>query len=112
MARGHRYHQQFRADLGARVHWLRLHRPPEQRANLAAALAAFIRRVTEYPGIGVEVERVGTVSYRVRPIADPLPYIVWYAYDTAADDGVVSLLMLLHDAQDRERFDPSRFDGD
>lgn len=110
MARGHRYHVQFRADLSARVHWLRLHRPPEQRANLAAAHRTFIRRVTEYPGIGVEIERAGAVSYRVRPIADALPYNVWYAYDTADDDGVVSLLMLLHDAQDRERFDPSKFD--
>lgn len=50
------------------------------------------------------------VTYRVRPIGDPLPYLVWYSYDAADENGVVSLLMLLHEAQDRERFDPDRFE--
>ncbi|MGH2499287.1 MAG: hypothetical protein ACRDF0_04240 [Candidatus Limnocylindria bacterium] len=45
----------------------------------------------------------------MRPLGDPLPYLVWYSYDTADPNGPLSLLMLLHEAQDRERFDPSEF---
>jgi len=112
VARRVRYHEQFATDLGQRVRWLQKNRPPEQRANLAQALASFTERVAAYPGIGLEIERRGTVSYRIRPIADPLPYTVWYSFDTADDDGAVSLLMLLHYAQDRERFDPSRFEAE
>jgi hypothetical protein len=77
---------------------------------LQRALRAFVGSVRRYPGIGVEVERRGTTSYRVRPLARPLPYLVWYCYDTADATGSVSLLMLLHEAQDRERFDPEGFD--
>lgn len=110
MARRVRYHVQFAADLAERVRWLQKHRPPEQRAHLAQALATLRERVAAFPGLGLETERRGTVSYRVRPVADPLPYLVWYSYDTADEQGVVSLLMLLHQAQDRERFDPTRFE--
>ena len=110
MARRVRYHTQFAADLAQRVRWLQKNRPPEQRTNLAQALAIFKERVAAFPGLGQEVELRGTVSYRVRPLGDPLPYFVWYAYDAADESGVVSLLMLLHQAQDRERFDPSRFE--
>jgi len=111
MARRVRYHVQLAADLGESVRWLQKHRPPAQRRELAQALATFTERVAAFPGLGQEVERRGTVSYRVRPVADPLPYHVWYSYDIADDDGVVSLLMLLHQAQDRERFDPGAFEG-
>lgn len=110
MTRRLRYHAQFAADLAQRVRWLQKHRPPEQRRNLAQALAAFKERVAAFPGLGHEVERRGMVTYRVRPIGDPLPYLVWYSYDAADENGVVSLLMLLHEAQDRERFDPDRFE--
>lgn len=110
MARRVRYHVQFAADLVERLRWLQKHRPPVQRTNLAQALATFRQRVTAFPGLGQEIERRGTVSYRVRPVADPLPYYVWYSYDTADERGVIALLMLLHQSQDRERFDPSRFE--
>ncbi|HEV2249761.1 MAG TPA: type II toxin-antitoxin system RelE/ParE family toxin [Candidatus Limnocylindria bacterium] len=109
MARRVRYHAQFAADLAERVRWLQRHRPPEQRANLAHALLTFSERVATFPGLGQEVERRGAVSYRVRPI-DPLPYRIWYSYDVADEHGVISVLMLLHEAQDRQHFDPSRFD--
>lgn len=110
MTRRVRYHTQFAEDLADRVRWLQKNRPPAQRAHLAQALTTFRERVAAFPGLGLEVERRGTVSYRVRPLADPLPYYVWYSYDTADDQSVISLLMLLHQAQDRERFDPSRFE--
>lgn len=110
MARGVRYHAQFAADLAERVRWLQRYRPPEQRAHLAQALTTFRERVAALPGLGLEVERRGTMSYRVRPVADPLPYLVWYSYDSADGQGVISPLMLLHQAQDRERFDPNRFE--
>lgn len=110
MARSVRYDEQFRADLAERVRWLQRHRPPDQRRNLARAIGSFKERVAAFPGIGQEVTLRDTVSYRVRPLAEPLPYLVWYSYDTARADGSISLLMLLHESQDRERFDASRFE--
>lgn len=110
MARRVRYHAQFAEDLATRVIWLQAHRPPEQRLNLARALALFVERVIAFPGLGLEMHRRGAMSYRVRPIADPMPYYVWYSYDTASVNGVIALLMLLHESQDREDFDPSGFD--
>ncbi len=110
MARRVRYHAQFAADLAERVRWLQKNRPPEQRARLAQALTTFRERVAAFPALGLEVERRDAVSYRVRPVADPLPYYVWYSYHTADEHGTVRLLMLLHWAQDRERFDPTRFE--
>lgn len=105
-----RYHQRFVADLAARVGWLRRHRPPEQRRNLREALGRFRERVAAYPALGREIERRRGVAYCVRPIGHRLPYLVWYAYDTDDPDGPVSLLMLMHEAQDRERFDPEVFE--
>ncbi|MGH2451771.1 MAG: type II toxin-antitoxin system RelE/ParE family toxin [Candidatus Limnocylindria bacterium] len=108
MARSVRYDWQFRADLAERVRWLQRNRPPEQRKNLARAIASFKKRVAAFPGMGHEVALRGTVSYRARPLAESLPYLVWYSYDTARPDGSISLLMLLYESQDRERFDASR----
>jgi plasmid stabilization system protein ParE len=110
VARAVRYHEQFLQDLDERVRWLARHRPPEQRDNVQRELRSFITRVTAFPGVGEEVEKLGTTSYRVRLLGDPLPYLVWYSYDEDDPDGAVSLLMLLHEAQDRARFDPRRFD--
>ena len=110
MARRVRYHAQFAADLAERVRWLQKNRPPEHRTNLAQALATFKERVAAFPGLGQEIDLRGTVAYRVRPLGDPLPYYVGYSYDTDDETGVVSLLMLLHQAQDRERFDPGQFE--
>jgi plasmid stabilization system protein ParE len=110
VARGVRYHIRFAADLAKRVRWLQKDRPPEQRTSLAHALETFRERVSAFPGLGQELHARGTISYRVRPLGDPLPYWVWYAYDSADENGVVSLLMLMHHAQDRERFDPGQFE--
>lgn len=110
MARAIRYHEQFRQDLGERARWLARHRPPEQRLDLRREMRSFIKRVTGFPGLGEEVEKRGSISYRVRLLGEPLPYLVWYSYDEDDPDGAVSLLMLLHESQDRARFDPRRFD--
>jgi plasmid stabilization system protein ParE len=110
VARSIRYHRQFRQDLQDRARWLARNRPAPQLANLQQVLTAFVQRVTVFPAIGEEVEKRGTVSYRVRLLGDPLPYVVWYSFDESDPDGAVSLLMLLHEAQDRARFDPNRFD--
>ncbi|MBI2325570.1 MAG: type II toxin-antitoxin system RelE/ParE family toxin [Chloroflexi bacterium] len=110
MARAIRYHDQFRQDLDGRVRWLVRNRPPEQRVSLQRELRSFIRRVAAFPGLGEEVERRGTISYRVGLLGEPLPYLVWYSYDDGDPDGAVSLLMLLHEAQDRLRFDPRDLD--
>lgn len=110
MPRRVRYHERFRRDLAAQVRWLAEHRDPGERAALRAALRGFAGRVTTHPGVGAEVEHRGERSYRVFPIGGPLPYLVWYLYDVADAKAPVSLLMLLHEAQDRERFDPGDFD--
>jgi hypothetical protein len=60
----------------------------------------------------MEVEKRGTISYRVRLLGEPLAYVVWWSIDEGDPDGLASLLMLLHEAQDRARFDPNRFDDE
>ncbi len=109
MARTIRYHRSFVVDLAARVRSLRRHRPAAQVPNVRDTLKTFNDRVARFPGIGHEIERRATNAYCVRPAGDHLPYLVWYSYDTADPDGPVSLLMLMHEAQDRERFNPDRF---
>ena len=110
MPRRVRYHDAFRRDLGARAHWLAAHRRLEERQALRVAVGAFVRRVAMHPGLGVEVDQRGAQSYRVVPIGGRLPYLVWYGYDIVDERGPVSLLMLLHDLQDRERFDPTSYE--
>lgn len=78
--------------------------------TLQRELRSFITRVTAFPGLGEEVERRGTITYRVSLLGEPLPYLVWYSYDGGDPQGAVSLLMLLHEAQDRARFDARHFD--
>lgn len=112
MARGIRYHARFLETLESQLRWLERHRPEEQRHDLQRALIAFEERVTAFPGLAQEVRRRGPISYRVRLVEEPLPYIVYYSYDSADDDAHVRLLMLLHERQDRARFDPSHFEDD
>jgi plasmid stabilization system protein ParE len=96
--------------LAAQVKWLRRHRPPQDRIRLRDALAAFTKRVAAQPGIGHEMERDGVASYRVFRIGAGLPYLVWYVYSLADPRAPVRLVMSLHQAQDRERFDARLFD--
>lgn len=110
MARGVRSEQNFKRDVAARVRWLAERRPSEERANLRAALTVFGQRVALHPGIGAAIERRGTNADRVFTIGRHLPYLVWYTFDVEDPTGPVSLLMLLHEAQDRERFDADQFD--
>jgi plasmid stabilization system protein ParE len=105
-----RYDERFAKDLASCVRWLARNRSPEQLTNLRAALVAFTARIATHPLIGHEVERRGAHSYRVFPIGGHLPYLVWYMCDTDDDRAPVSLLMLMHESQDRERFSPEEFD--
>ena len=100
----------FRADVARQLSWLRAHRSPGERLRLRAALTSFKKRVAAHAALGYEIERDGADSYRVFHIGAGLPYLVWYVYDVADLRGAVDLLMLLHVAQDRERFDAQRFD--
>lgn len=109
MARGYRFDEQFEHDLRDRVVWLWQHRSREPVTNLRQALRAFLTHVTAFPGAAVEVDKRGPISYRVRLLGEPLPYLVYYSYDEADEKAPVILLMLVHEAQERERFDPSRF---
>ena len=104
------YHESFRRDLRRQIAWLHEHRPPQERIRLRAALTAFAKRVALHPGIGNEIERDGVASYRVFPLGAGLPYVVWYVYDLADVRAPIRLMMFLHQAQDRERFDARRFD--
>lgn len=110
MARGVRYHERFKRDVESRVRWLAANRPRQQSRNLRDALAAFKVHIATHPGIGREIELRGSQSYRVFPIGSPLPYLVWYSYDTEDERASVSLLMLLHESQDRDRFSPDEFE--
>ncbi len=56
------------------------------------------------------MERDGVASYRVFCIGAGLPYLVWYVYSLADPRAPVRLMMSLHQAQDRERFDARLFD--
>lgn len=104
-----RYHTSFGRDLAERLRWLGLVRPAEHRANLRRALVAFKEQLADFPVLGEEVERRGSRTYRRFTIGRPLPYIVWYYYDLADEQAPVWLLMLMHERQDRERFDPDAF---
>ena len=110
MSRRVRYDEAFRDDLAAQVRWLATHRPPTQREALRLALDQFVRRIATKPAIGAEIERRGNRSYRVFPIGGGLPYLVWYVCDVGRAATPVSLLMLLHEMQDRERFDAGDWD--
>jgi plasmid stabilization system protein ParE len=110
VARGVRFDERFLENVRERVRWLERDRPAEQRENLQRGIERFVRRVIAFPGMAEEVRRRDSVSYRVSALPEPLPYIVYYSYDEADADGLVSLLMLLHEAQDRARSDPSRFE--
>ncbi len=110
MARAVRYDERFLQDLRDRVRWLERNRPPEQREHLQQGLERFVREVALFPALVEEVRRRGAISYRVSALARPLPYLVYYSYDEADADGPITLLLLLHEAQDRARFDPSQFE--
>ena len=110
MPRPVRFHRSFLRDIAGNIRWLLTHRAPEERARLRAALASFNARIGAHPALGEEFERRGSRSYRVFPLGGSLPYLVWYYYDAAHEDGPVWLVMLMHEAQDRERFDPDRFE--
>jgi plasmid stabilization system protein ParE len=82
----------------------------DDRARFRVAIELFIRRIAANPGIGHELERVDARSLRVFALGAGLPYRVWYRYSPDDRDGDIELLLLLHDAQDRERFDPTEFE--
>jgi len=105
-----RLHEAFRGDVAAQLNWLRAHRSLHERLRLRAALASFTKRVAAHTASGYEIERDGDESYRVFHIGAGLPCLVWYVYSVADAHGPVRLVMFLHVAQDRERFDASRFD--
>lgn len=69
-------------------------------------MALLRRRLGTSPGIGRPVERRGTVSLRVLPLGGRLPYLVWYLHDEADPRAPVWLVMLRHEDQDREPFEP------
>jgi plasmid stabilization system protein ParE len=110
VARPVRYHQTFEQDVAAQLSWLRRHRAPSDRNRLSAALTLFTRRVGAHPAVGHEIERHGVDSYRVFHLGAGLPYLVWYAYSLEDGRGPVRLMRLLHESQDRERFDARDFD--
>ena len=98
----------FTRSVGEQIRWLEGHRPLDDASRFRDAIEAFIRRIAASPGIGHELERVEARSLRVFALGAGLPYRVWYRYSPDDRDGEVKLLLLLHDSQDRERFDPTQ----
>ncbi len=105
-----RSRETFRADVATQLSWLRARRSPKEHQRLRAALTAFRKRVAAHAALGYEIERDGVDSYRVFHVGAGLPYLVWYVYSVSHRRAPVDLLMLLHVAQDRDRFDARRFD--
>ena len=103
------YRDEFRADLAARMKWLAANRPVQQIDNLESALDGFRRLVATNPGMGREIALRDGRSYRVFGLGR-LPYLVWYFYDVGRPAGPVWLALLMHEKQDRERFDPDAFE--
>lgn len=100
----------FRDDVAARVRWLVRNRPREQAESLREALTRLKEQIATYPAVGQELARRGDRSYRIVPISHQLPYLVWYYYDAADTSAPVWFAMLTHEAQDRDDFDPGRFE--
>lgn len=100
----------FIRDVDEQIRWLERHRPFDDIVRFRAAIDAFARRVGASPGVGEEVLATAARSYRVFRLGAGLPYRVWYHYAPGTKNGIVALLMLLHDSQDRERFDPAEFE--
>ena len=103
------YRREFQADLRERLRWLAANRPPRQIDNLEEALVDFVRLVGANPGLGLEVAQRGGRTYRVFGLGK-LPYLVWYFYAVEDPAAPVWLTMLLHEKQDRERFNPALFE--
>ena len=81
----------------------------QQIDNLQSALDVFRRLVAANPAIGREIGVRRGLSYRVFGVGR-LPYLVWSFYEVARPSGPVRLAMLMHEKQDRERFDPDAFE--
>lgn len=74
------------------------------------ALERVSRQPASYPGLGREVDLRAGPSVRVIRLGR-LPYLVWYSFDPTDARAPVWLLLLMHEKQDRARFDPGLFDG-
>ncbi len=94
----------FEADLDAQVRWLAAHRSPAHVTSLRGELAMLGRLLARSPALMPERHRVGTTSFRLAPLRR-LPYLVWYMHDAADPAGPVHFIQLLHEKQDRARFD-------
>jgi len=100
----------FTRTVGEQLRWLERNRTMNDRTRFSVAIESFIRRIAANPGIGHELARAETRSLRVFALGAGLPYRVWYRYSPDDRDGDIELLLLLHDSQDRERFDPTEFE--
>jgi plasmid stabilization system protein ParE len=110
LARSIHRHRTFTRNVDEQVRWLERHRPVDDVLRFRAALDAFARRISANPGVGEEVAVTAARSYRVFRLGSGLPYRIWYGHAPGANSRVIALLMLLHDSQDRERFDPTEFE--
>lgn len=90
--------------------WVRAHRGIEEAERLLSALQRIHATLRRFPGIGASVAERPDLSVRVIALGR-LPYLVWYGYEVDDPAAPVWLVSLRHEKQDRERFDPSRFDG-
>lgn len=91
------------------VQWLTVHRTTADATRLLAALARMRVTLGRFPGIGEAVVERANLSVRVLGLGR-LPYLVWYGFEPDMRSGPVWLLALMHEKQDRARFDPALFD--
>lgn len=106
MSRRVRRHPYFRSQLGVTVRWLAAYRSKGEIARLRSVLRTITLRLASFPALGQELEEYAGRSIRVIRLGR-LPYLLWYTFDPADRDAPVWLLFLMHEKQDRGRFDPS-----
>jgi len=99
----------FRTSLRETLRWIAAHRPGLEVERLRAEVDRLTAHLGSFPRLGREVEVRGRSSVRVIPLRR-LPYLVWYTFRPSARQGPVRLLLLLHEKQDRDRFDASLFE--
>lgn len=96
------HRDEFEADLVEQVAWLRRQRAwgwiegLQRDVNEASAMLAL------FPRAGQEIGRHGTETLRRLPLRTA-PFLIWYAYDEAMNEGPVRLIRLFHVRQRKHK---------
>lgn len=93
----------FGATVRETAQWLVFHRSVEDIERLRRELERIETRLGSYPRLGREVEVRGGWSIRAIRLGR-LPYLIWYSFDASDPRGLIWLLLVMHERQDRDEF--------